>query len=221
MTFLFIIGDTNLETWQDSGFSDMSSVNSSFNIVIDCAQSRRHHFVSHVSKEDDYHIVFFMHTPKPTTVETSFQLNRTKLVLSENDILESCYTRSEYDTCYLAIPYRQHHPVVLAMSPPAPSAEDEVIFNTYTVKFRCQDRGLLYIMLAIGSIILSFLVATMLQQVLDASITTATAPEANTTSLIMLIQYHTLLVHHLPTHHHHLMVSFNCTTIIQYTVTVN
>ena len=90
VTFLFIIGDTNLKTWQDSGFSDMSSVNSSFNIVIDCAQSRRHHFVSHVSKEDNYHIVFFMHTPKPTTVETSFRLYRTKLVLSKNDILDSC-----------------------------------------------------------------------------------------------------------------------------------
>ena len=159
VTFLFIIGDTNLKTWQDSGFSDMSSVNSSFNIVIDCAQSRQHHFVSHVSKEDNYHIVFFKQTPKPTTVETSFRLYRTKLVLSKNDILDSCYTRSDYETCYLDIPYSQHHPVVLAMSPPAPSAEDEVMLNTYTVKFRCHHRGLLYIMMAIGSIILSFLVA--------------------------------------------------------------
>jgi len=109
-------------------------------------------------------MVFFNRLMLGGIVQTSFQIYRTKFAISMNNVLDSCLTTRDYETCYLDISYQQNHPVALVVSPPE-DEDEEAWLDTYTVDFKCQDRVLLYIAMAVAFTVFSLLAACLAAKV--------------------------------------------------------
>lgn len=164
-SFAFITSESNFLKWKRSGYLDSSYLDSSFKIVKYCDnESQPHHFITNITKEEIYYIVFLNNMPETTLlVEAWYQFYRTTFTISRDNILDYCHAISTQDTCYLDTVYHKNEFLVLVMGvSPSLSKDDGVWLETYGISFECHDRYTLYGGMLFGFVTFSLLASALI-----------------------------------------------------------